>query len=312
MAMGDMRERSRRAFLAGIGAGAASLAGCAGSERGGAGAADTGTPTLTPAGVPTNTPSPTPGPDTLRLAVVDGVVDGRTLVYSEQLDSWLRWAARNEGPIRVTTTTSFPMPEPVMTRFESVVLETGDEALDGAYAVDCEGGTRYDVLVGAGSVESVPEDATVTPLSELSDSRRELAVAAIGDERATVSPETRLGEWVRHEWFGGYFRHEGAVYRGKEIQQTDAAFFSEEFWMTLELSERSESDDDGPPLSLVGPDPEVREFVERALADWERNDEEALATADELPEAIRTFAAETDHLLTHTTAFEVAAVDLIG
>ena len=310
-----MSERTRRALLAGLTATAAGLAGCAGTERNGTernGAEDTETPTLTPAEVPTTTPSPTPGPDTLRLTIVDGVVDGRTVVYSEQLDAWLRRAARNEGPIRVTATTSFPMPEPVMTRFESVGLETGDEALDGTYAVDCEGGTRYDVLVGAGSVESTPENTTATPVSDLSDRRRELALAAIGNERATVHPETPLGAWARHEWFGGYFRHDGTVYRGKEVQQTDAAFFSEELWMTLALSERSGSDIDEPTLSLVGPDPEVREFVDRALADRERNDEEALATTGELPEAVRAFAAETDHLLTLTTAFEVEAVDLIG
>jgi hypothetical protein len=244
--------------------------------------------------------------------VVDDPVDGRSVVYSEQLDSWLRRAARSEGPIRVTAETSFPTPEPVMTRFESVVLETGDEALDGTYAVDCEGGTRYDVLVGAQSVDAVPENATVTPLSALPDRRREFALAAIGDERVTVHPETPLGEWVREEWFDGHFRHEGTVYRGKEVQQTDAAFFSEELWMTLELSERPGSDVDGPALSLVGPDPTVQEFLDRALADWEPNDDEALATTDELPESVRSFAAETDHLLTLATAFEVEAVDLIG
>ena len=289
------------------------LAGCAGSvEDRTPGAPATGTPTLTPAEVPTTTPSPTPGPDTLRLAVVDDPVDGRTVVYSERLRTWLRRAARSEEPIRVTAKTSFPMPEPVMTRFESVVLETGDGSVDGTYAVDCEGGTRYDVLVGAGSVESTPENATATPVSDLSDRRRELALAAIGNERATVFPETPLGEWVREEWFDGYFRHEGAVYRGKEVQQTDAAFFSEELWMTLALSERSGSNVGGPTLSLVDPDPTVREFLDRALADWERNDEEAAETADELPEAVRAFAAETNHLLTLTTAFEVDTVDLIG
>lgn len=308
-----MSERTRRDLLAGLVAGASVLAGCAGSaEDRTPGAPATGTPTLTPAEVPTTTPSPTPGPDTLRLAVVDDPVQGRTVVYSERLRTWLRRAARSEGPIRVTAKTSFPMPEPVMTRFESVVLETGDGSVDGAYRVDCEGGTRYEVLVGAQSVGSVPENATVTPLSELSDRRRELALAAIGDGRPTVYPETSLGEWVRHEWFDGYVRHDGTVYRGEEVHQTDAAFFSEEFWMTLSLSPAPDSDVDGPTLSLDDLDPEVQEFVDAALADWERNDEAAEETTDELTEPVRSFAAETDHLLTATTAFEVGMVDLIG
>lgn len=302
-----MCERTRRDLLAGLAAGLAGCTGLAGNGR-----EATETPTLTPAGIPTTTPSSTPGPDTLRLTVVDGVVDGRTVVHSELLRTWLRRAARSEGPIRVTATTSFPMPEPVMTRFEAVRLETGDEALDGKYGVECEGGTRYGILVGAQPVESVPENTTVTPLSDLPERRRELALAAIGDERPTVYPETPLGGWVRHEWFDGYVRHEGTVYRGREVQQTDAAFFSEELWMVLSLSVDFAPNVDGPTLSLVDLDPAVREFVEGALADWERNDDEAEETTDELPESVRSFAAETDHLLTHTTAFEVEAVDPIG
>jgi hypothetical protein len=305
-----MRERTRRDLLAGVAAGTASLAGCAG--RPGNGAADTGTPTLTPAEVPTDTPSPTPGPDTLRFTEVDGVVDGATVVYPELLRGWLLQAAASEEPVRVTATTPFPTPEPVMTRFDSVVLESGDESVDGAYTVDCEGGTRYELLVGARSVEDVPENVTVTSLSSLSGRRREFALAAIGDERATVYPETPLGAWVRGEWFDGHFEYDGTVYRGTEIHQTDAAFFSEEFWMSLSLSPTADSNVGGPRLSLADLGPDVRRSVDEALADWERNDEEAMYTTHELPESVRSFAERTDHLLTHTTAFEVAAIDLIG
>lgn len=306
-----MAERTRRDLLAGLVAGTAGLVGC--TEMVGTGGDGERTPD-TSTGTPTDTPSPspTPGPDTLRLTVVDGVVDGRTVVYSEPLRTLLRRAARSEGPIRVTATTSFPMPDPVMTRFDSVALETGDESVDGTYAVDCEGGTRYRILVRAQPVESVPGDATVTPLSELPEHRREFAMAAIGDERATVYPETRLGEWVREAWFDGYVRHDGTVYRGKEIQQTDAAFFSKELWMVLSLSPAAGSNADGPMLRFPDLDPRVREFLDAALADREPNDEEVTATADELPEAVRSFAAETDHLLTPTAAFEVEAVDVIG
>ena len=307
-----MDERTRRDLLAGLAAGAAGLAGCAGLAGSGREATDTPSSTPDPTRTPTDTPSPTPGPDTLRLAVVDGPVDGRAVVHSDLLRGWLRRAADGERPIRVTATASFPMPEPVMTRFESVVLETGDDSIDGTYAVDCAGGTRYRMLVGAGSVEGVPGNATVTPVSDLPERRREFALAAVGNERATVYPETPLGEWVREEWFGGYFRHDGTLYRGTEIQQTDAAFFSEELWMTLSLSPVPGSDVEGPTLRFPDLDPEVREFVDAALADREPNDEEAEETAEQLPDSVRAFAAETDHLLTHTTAFSVTAVDLIG
>jgi hypothetical protein len=306
-----MSERTRRDLLAGLAA-AAGLAGCTG--LGGSGGARTDTSTPVPSRTPTATPSPspTPGPDTLRLTRVDGVVDGRTVVHPELLRSWLVRAARSEGPIRVTATVPVPMPDPVLTRFEAVTLETGDEAVDGTYAVDCEGGTRYEVLVGAQSVESVPEDATVTPLSALAERRREVALAALGTERVTVYPETELGEWVREAWFGGYFRHDGTVYRGEEVRQTDAAFFSETLWMVLSLSSAPASNVDGPTLRFPELDPTARAFLDEALAGREKDEEEAERTVDALPESVRSFAAETDHLLTHTTAFEVAAVDLIG
>jgi len=306
-----MSERTRRDLLAGLAA-AAGLAGCTG--LGGSGGARTDTSTPVPSRTPTATPSPspTPGPDTLRLTRVDGVVDGRTVLYPELLRSWLVRAARSEGPIRVTTTVSVPMPDPVLTRFEAVTLETGDEAVDGTYAVDCEGGTRYEVLVGARSVESVPEDATVTPLSALAERRREVALAALGNERVTVYPETELGEWVREAWFGGYFRHDGTVYRGEEVRQTDAAFFSETLWMVLSLSSAPASNVDGPTLRFPELDPTVRAFLDEALAGREKDEEEAERTVDALPESVRSFAAETDHLLTQTTAFEVEAVRVVG
>jgi len=307
-----MDERTRRELLAALATGTTGLAGCTAPVGNGEERTDTSSPVPSRTPTATPSPSPTPGPDTLRLARVDGVVDGRTVVYPELLGTWLVRAARSEGPIRVTATVSVPMPDPVLARFEAVTLRTGDEAVDGTYAVDCEGGTRYEVLVGAQSVESVPGDATATPLSALPERRRALALAAVGNERATVYPETELGEWVREAWFGGYFRQDGTVYRGQEVRQTDAAFFSETLWMVLSLSSAPASNVDGPTLRVPDPAPEVRAFLDEALAGWEPDEEEAERTVDALPESVRSFAAETDHLLTHTTAFEVAAVDLIG
>lgn len=87
-----MSERTRRTLLAGVAAGTVGLAGCTGLA--GNGAEDTGTSTLTPAEVPTTTPSPTPGPDTLGLTRVEGVVDGRTVVYPDDSE---RGSAERRG-----------------------------------------------------------------------------------------------------------------------------------------------------------------------------------------------------------------------
>lgn len=204
------------------------------------------------------------------------------------------------------------MPGPVLPQFEAVTLETGEAALDGTYAVDCEGGTHYRLLVGAQPAESVPGEATVTPVSGLPDRRREVALAAIGNERVTVSPETRLGEWVRHGWFGGFFRHDGTVYRGTEVRQTDAALFSETLWIVLSLSPVAGSDVDGPTLRFPDLDPSVRAFVDGELANRTGGDEGVARTVDPLPDPVRSFAPGTEYLLTHTAVYEVEVVDGTG
>jgi hypothetical protein len=224
----------------------------------------------------------------------------RTLtVYSESMALALRRAARIDGPYRTHGSAFFYASEPFWTRYETVRL-TGvdaDERPKGGYELEADGGVRYELLVGADRLEG---DGSGTQVSELEGERRELALAAIRNDGPRVYPETELGEWVRTEWFGSRWEHEGAVYRGKEVQQTDAAFFSQQVWATVRMRETRA--DPQVVFELRAPGDEVRDALDPVFAEW--SSDESTATLDDPPAAVREYLEPTDLLATHTVVVE--------
>jgi hypothetical protein len=245
---------TRRHYLALVGSALAGAAGCLGPSQ--PDRADAPTPTGSATPVRTSTWSPThagtadgretatsqPGtgrtratetsttPDgTLVLHAVDGEPEPPLRVYPTALRETLRTAATGDGPLRTTGSAHVYRPDPVLPDLETVALVDPDGEASGVYAVDCQGGTRYDLLVGAEAAHP-PTNATVTRVETLPAERRALAVAAVENEGPRVYPETELGEWVRTEFFDGYVSHDGTTYRGTEVQQTDVAFFSTDVW----------------------------------------------------------------------------------
>ena len=296
-----MERRTRRSVLALAGATLCGGAGCAEVlDRGPEPPDDDGA--STPA---TDTPTDTPAPS-LTLEAVEPPLAGPEVeprvvtVYPESMALALRRAARIEGVYRSHARAFVEAPEPFWTRY-GVVRLTGPQntADDGDYEMDAEGGIRYELHVGADRV-TPSEDVDPTPVSDLSEDRRELALDAIDYPGGRVYPETALGEWVRTEWFDGYWAYEGTVYRGKEIQQTDAAFFSDQVWATVEMRETV-----GHPqvtFELRAPGDEVRDALDPVFA--ERQKHHRTATLDDPPAAVREYLEPTDLLATHTAVFE--------
>jgi hypothetical protein len=122
-----------------------------------------------------------------------------------------------------------------------------------------------------------------------------------------VVPETRLGEWVRTEFFDGYVEQNGTVYQGYEVQQTDAAFFAEEFWLVVSLVLVATADAPTPVTRLAFPDvlDAVRSAVDPVLPESKRSESLTTATVEDDAGALVEFAAAYDYLLTHTALFEV-------
>lgn len=232
-------------------------------------------------------------------------VDGPLTVYPMDLQIALAEAATEDDPARGHDDVPQYTPEPLVPDLDAVVLDGEDDALDGAYAVDGAGGPRYEYLVGAERVDDVPDDAAVTPIAELGQARRELVGAAIDDgTRATIYPETELGSWARNEFFGGYVEAEdGTTYRGHEIDQTDAAFFSKTVWWVLSLSAVAEAPD-APTLVLRTVPQAVRDRIDRILAGQETPTVESVSE-ESFPAPVVEFAAVTDYVLTHTAAYRL-------
>ncbi|MFB6177702.1 MAG: hypothetical protein ABEI99_11265, partial [Halobaculum sp.] len=211
-------------------------------------------------------------------------------------------AALSDGEIRVTARTFVTDPEPILPQFDRLELRTDESSVAGTYDLTATGGTRYELLVGARAVDSVPENATVTPLSNLSETRREFARKAIDGEGPRVYPETRLGEWVRTAFFGGYYRTaDGTVYRGRELQQTDAEFFSREVWCILSLSPTDATA--ATTLELREIPIRVQTTLNERLADLQGRESLTLETTTDSP--LVAFARETPYLLTHTARLDV-------
>ena len=203
----------------------------------------------------------------------------------------------DDGPVRGhAVAAAYEAPRPVVTGFETVEL-VGTDGVDGTYAVTGEGGTRYELQVGLERAEP-PADATVTDIGDLFAERASFLRTAL-DGAATVYPETRRGEWVRHAVFGGYFRIDGATYRGFERQQTDAAFFSEEVWYVLGLSRSTATADRRLRFPEIPRD--VRGTVDELLA---RSDPDG-ATLESVPETLASFLDEQSPFLEHGISFAV-------
>jgi hypothetical protein len=226
-------DSDRRTVLAGL---AAAVAGCAGN-----GATSIGSPTDSPTGVHTTTvtgtesASDTPSSTLTLEPVPPREVDENLTVYPSDLREWIRTAATTDRTVRAHAETPSYAPSPPLPAFDRVRVDDESSELAGSYDLSVEGDTRYRLLVGAEEA-APPADAEVTPVSSLAEQRREVAQAASGGstgDSARVYPETELGSWVRHAFFGGYYSHEGTTYRGTEAKQTDAEFFATEVWYVL-------------------------------------------------------------------------------
>lgn len=312
--MAPSRRDALRALAA---AGTLGLTGCGGGGTGTL--AGTDEPTTDPHDGSTTEPGgntttdPTTGtdepPSELVLRPHGGVPDVPLTVFPPGLRDWLREAARTGGPVRGHEAVPVYAPDPLLSGVEFLRLHTPEGDLDGTYEIDLDGGPRYELRLAADPVESVPAGATVTDVASLPADRRELAVDAIVGNWPGVYPETELGGWAREEFFGGYFEHEGETYVGSEAEQTDVALFSTTVWTVLSMNpvEDGEGDADPVALQLAEMRHSVRTVVEDALADWEGTGREgsALLDPEHHLEAVAAFAAETQALLTHTTAFSV-------
>lgn len=298
-------DLDRRALLAGV-AGLAGIAGCLGGHD------DEQTvplqdspetpPTQSESSTDTESPTPT---GQFSLTPVDPFdADGELTVYPENLRTWLRTAATTDETVRAHAGTYSSDPSPPLPAFERVQLldELGD--VEGIYDLAIDGGTRYKLHVGAESADP-PDDADVTPVSSLSEDRRDLALAAIegaaGDD-ARVYPETELGSWVRHDFFGGYVSYDGTTYRGFERQQTDAEFFATNVWYVL-----SATSVDAPSapatIRFAAIDAVVRRVIDELREAGERPQPMETGVEGETAATLRAFAENTPFLLTHDAIY---------
>lgn len=305
--MAPPHDRSRRAVLSAVGAGLAAAAGCAGGEM-----TPTETPTESPTDVHTTTvthtasPSDTPTGRLTLEPIPAREADGTLLVYPPDLREWLRTAAATDQTVRAHADTPSYDPSPPLPAFERVQFDDETGELSGIYDISVEGDTRYRLLVWAEETDP-PEDADVTAISSLPEERRQLALAAIGEstgEDARVYPETQLGSWVRHEFFGGYFSYDGTTYRGKEAQQTDAEFFATEVWYVL-----SAMAVDAPSAPVTLRLASVADDVRRAISELRKEESTPTSVSTtvtgETRTAVRTLGEENVLLLTHDTVYRV-------
>lgn len=176
-----MGRCTRRAMLAVTGALVGGASGCSGLRHG-----LEGGPSVTP-GANRDGPPPT---DTIErtlvleavdppLATDDGEPPDMT-VYPKSMGLWLRRAAATGETVRGHARAFVVTPVPFWTRYGTVRLTGTDSAgAEGVYAMTAEGGTRYELLVGATETPSPPAGTEVTPVSALSETRRELVLAVI-------------------------------------------------------------------------------------------------------------------------------------
>lgn len=300
-------DSNRRELLAGV-AGLAGMAGCLDDDSSEQTVALTDSPetSVQPSKRQTGTDSPSSTPTgRFSLTPADPAeVDGDLTVYPVDLREWLRTVATTDETVRAHAGTYSYDPSPPLAVFERVQLtdELGD--ISGIHDLSVEGDTRYRLHVGAEVVEP-PDDAEVTPVSSLSESRRRLTLAAIegaaGDE-ARVYPESEIGSWARTEFFGGYVSANGTSYRGVERQQTDAEFYATTVWYVL-----STSAVDAPPapatLRFVTIDAAVRQEIDELRESEDRPQSIETTVEGETAAKIGTFTEETPYLLTHDAVY---------
>lgn len=300
-------DSSRRSVLAAVGTGLAGITGCTGSEM-----TPTESQTHTPTDVhtitvtDTATPSDTPTGTLTLEPIPSREAQGTLLVYPPDLHKWLRTAATTAQTVRAHADTPTYDPSPPLPAFERVIFDDEAGELSGIYDLSVEADTRYELLVWAEETEP-PEDTEVTAISSLPEERRRLALAAIGEstgDDARVHPETKLGSWVRKEFFGSYFSHDTATYRGTEAQQTDAEFFATDVWYVL-----SATAVDAPSAPLTLRLASVADDVRRSISDLRTEEDTprpvSTTVTGETETAVRGFAKENSFILTHDAVYRV-------
>ncbi|QKY18860.1 hypothetical protein B4589_000180 [Halolamina sp. CBA1230] len=303
-------DRDRRALLIGLG-GAVVLAGCqTGDDQ-----SDTDSPSSTGSETATTTQSPTPSGQFSLTPTDPRAAEEPVTVLPADLPAWLRDVATADTTVREHAGVDFAPavqayePIPPLPVFDRVEIDDPGGDAGGRYDFDAEGGVRYDLLVGAEAV-SPPEDAEVTPISELSGERREIALAAVGaesDRDRRVYPETELGSWARTAFFGGYYRYDGTTYRGNEVQQTDAAFFSKRIWYVISASETDA--EASVTLALDEVDSRVRAVVDELRGEHETIEPMARRVEGETAAVLAAFAEGGTLLLTHEAVYRAAFED---
>lgn len=186
-----------------------------------------------------------------------------------------------DEPVRAHGTASQYAPEPLLAGVAGLTLAADESDVAGAFDAEIAGGPYYEYLIGAERV----------------------------DGNGRVEPQTVAGQWYLGEWIGSYYRTDGRVYRGIEVQQTDAGFFSTDAYYVLDLSPDESAS--GPTLDVRPVPGAVRSALDDGLA---RGVEKLPGTSSpsftvgpNLPGAALSFARETDYVLTHTTLLSVAA-----
>ncbi|WP_439025691.1 hypothetical protein [Haloarchaeobius sp. DT45] len=289
---------SRRGVLAATAAALGTVAGCLSDDE----PADTSTDA--PPRTDTDETSTTDETGTVTFRTPDGglVPDAQITVLPPALGDMLRRAARTGATVRgyddrfVT-----PPPNPFLRGTETLALDVpDDEALSGVYTFEVASGPRYEMRAGVAGVETVPAEETATPVADLGPARRQFVEQAVAGQQPSVYPETELGTWFRESFVRGYFRVDGRTYRGREIQQTDAGFFSETIWYVFEPSDGSA---DEPPSTLSLPDlpPSLLARLESLLPP----ESGGPTTVEDPSDAMAALASETTFVATHTGIFRI-------
>lgn len=242
---------------------------------------------------------------TLRLSAADGIPeDVPVRVHPRALAAFLERGAASGDTVRTHDAAILRGRSPVLPTAAAARL-SGETVEDGRYALDVSGGPRYEWIFGATPVDDPPADAEVLDVSTLAAERRSLVLEAIHDGRPRAYPETPLGTWARTEFVGGYVRYDGTVYWGREIRQTDAAFFAEEVWYVGTVTPSESGTGTVPHLHLDPLSGDARAAVDDLLAAWAKQLGPVEADVSGLDESARAALAETDTLLTHVAAFRL-------
>ncbi|WP_435317632.1 hypothetical protein [Haloarchaeobius sp. TZWSO28] len=291
---------SRRSVLASTAAALASAAGCLG-ETGRTGGTTVPT-TATTASTGTGAAS---GTGTVTFSVPGGDVgpDDETTVLPPALRELLVDAARTGETVRgYDDRFVIPPPTPFLHGTETLDIKfPGSEAPSGTYTFDVASGARYEMRAAASRVDSVPDQESATPVGDLDPERRTVVEGAVDGDEPTVYPETELGTWFRESFIGGYFLVDGQTYRGHEVQQTDAGFFSETVWYVLQPSDQS-ADEQPTTLRLPDLSPSLLDRLESVLP----LESGAKAVIDDPSDELARLAAETDLVATHTVRYRVS------